>query len=758
VLALLDDLTDAQRDAVQHIDGPLLMLAGPGSGKTRVVTRRIAWMLAQGIAGQRILALTFTNKAADEMRARVEAVSPGHGVWLSTFHRFCARLLRKYAPLVGLHENFTIYDTDASGRLLRAAVAAADRISAPFTLDAIGNEISRAKSRLIDAESYTPDPTSDLQRAVAAIYPHYTRRLLASNAADFDDLLLHVATLLRDNAEVRQSLDERYSYVMIDEYQDTNFAQYAIARALSIDYPNLAVTGDPDQSIYGWRGASIRNILDFEKDFPGVRVIRLEQNYRSTKSILRVAAELIRHNVRRKEKGLFTENGAGAPVRLVMYATEREEAEDIAHRIAADLRAGACRAGDVAIFYRVNALSRAVELALREAGVPYQMINGLAFFQREEIRDMIAYLQLLDNPQDQIAFLRVINTPTRGIGKTTVGRLADYAMQRGISFLDAAVEAKRIDRMPKRAAAALAAFAAMFERLRAASHGPIEETLGLVLSESGYQQQLKDSGDEVDQQRLANIEELLTVARQFDERHGGRGPLDAFLEETCLVNDTDDWEQSVDRVTLMTLHASKGLEFPVVYLIACEENILPHERSRQNEAELEEERRLMFVGITRAKRQLQLSLARCRDFRGQRRFAIPSHFLMQLPRDEMELHMPGMTGMPATTMPHDEGDPCIDIEPPDVEPVFSRSEPVERAPLSFARLTTAAELINGGPGEPLSPEAFSQGMRVRHPEFGLGKIAAISGLADERTATVDFASSAGRQKIVLAHSPLRPLK
>ena len=749
---LLRDLTEAQREAVQQIEGPLLILAGPGSGKTRVITRRIAWLLEQGIAGPRILALTFTNKAADEMRSRVEELSPGHGVWLSTFHRFCARLLRKYAPLVGLHENFTIYDTDASAQMLRAAVAEARLDGAPFTLDALANEISRAKSGLVAAAEYRGQWGDAAQQAVAKVYPLYAQRLLRSNAVDFDDLLLHVATLLRDNPEVRASLDERFAYVMVDEYQDTNFAQYAIARALSADHPNLAVTGDPDQSIYGWRGANIRNILDFEKDFPGVRVIRLEQNYRSTKSILQVAAELIRHNVRRKEKGLFTENGSGTPVRLTMYTTERDEAENIAHEIADDIRTGRRRPRDIAVFYRVNALSRAVEVALHEAGMPYQMVNGLAFFQRKEIRDVLAYLQLLDNPQDQVAFLRVINTPARGIGKTTVERLVDFANRQGITLLETAGRVGEIKSIAKRSAGLVASFAAMFDRLAAAAHGAVEEVLGLVLSESGYQQQLEGSGDVVDQERLANIQELLTVARQFDERHGGYAPLEAFLEETCLVNDTDDWEQSADRVTLMTLHASKGLEFPVVYLIAVEDNILPHERCRNNQAELEEERRLMFVGITRAKERLNISLAKCRDFRGQRRYSVPSHFLMELPRDEMELHMPSMTPYVA---PATDG---IDIPPPDDEPVFVHAEPSAAPRLSCAGLTTAAELLNGGPSAPLSPEAFRQGMVVRHAEFGLGKIAALSGSGAERTATVDFASTAGRQKIALADGALRPVK
>ena len=640
-MIVLDGLTDAQREAVTHLDGPLLILAGPGSGKTRVVTHRVAWLLEQGIPGQQVLALTFTNKAADEMSRRIERLTGDPTVWVGTFHRFCARLLRKYAPLVGLQENYTIYDSDDSHQALRQALRRLKIDAERFTPDNIAKAISWAKNNLIAPHEYKPRLGHALGQVVEAAYPAYQSQLAQSNAADFDDLLFHVATMLRDNEEIRVSLDERYRFILVDEYQDTNLAQYAIARALSVDHPNLAVTGDPDQSIYGWRGANLNNILEFERDFPEVHVVRLEQNYRSTQRILRVAAELISHNIRRKEKGLFTDNGQGAPVRLVTYPTQKDEADEIAARIAAAIAAGR-RPSDFAIFYRVNALSRAFEFALRERGVPYQMVNGLEFFQRKEIKDILSYLHLLNNPQDGVALRRVINTPPRGIGKTTIDRLADYADRHGLPLLEAARQAGRIESIKARPAGLLAKFVALFDRLSAAVAGPIEEVLGLVLTETGYQKQLRESEDEDDQQRLANIEELLTVARDFDERRGEAGQLEAFLEETSLVNDTDAWETDSDRVTLMTLHASKGLEFPVVYLTAVEEGILPHERSREHPEQLEEERRLMFVGITRAQQELQLSTARYRDFRGQRKLTIPSSFLMELPRGEMDVDWAGV--------------------------------------------------------------------------------------------------------------------
>jgi DNA helicase II / ATP-dependent DNA helicase PcrA len=797
---MLSELTEAQREAVTHLEGPLLILAGPGSGKTRVVTHRVAWLLQQGIPGHQVLALTFTNKAADEMSRRIEQLTGDPSVWVGTFHRFCARLLRKYAQFVGLQENYTIYDTDDSVRALRQAIGRVKVDFDRFTPETLAKSISWAKNNLISPEEYKSRPGHALGEVVHKVYPAYQRQLTTSNAVDFDDLLFHVATVLRDNPEIRANLDERYRFILVDEYQDTNLAQYAIARALSIDHPNLAVTGDPDQSIYGWRGANLNNILEFERDFPEVHVVRLERNYRSTQRILRVAADLIAHNVRRKIKGLFTENGPGARVRLITYATQKDEAEGIAARIARDIQNGRRRARDFAIFYRINALSRSFEFALRDLGIPYQMVNGLEFFRRKEIKDILAYLHLLNNPQDAVAFLRVVNSPPRGIGKTTLDRLSDFAAKHGLSHLDAARYANRSQRkgteevggtklsimdnasrqpppspllreqllhsIGPRPAKMLNQFVQLFDRLAAAVGGPVEEILGLVLSETGYQKQLRESEDEDDQQRLANIEELLTVARDFDEHRGEAAQLEAFLEETCLVNDTDAWETEVDRVTLMTLHSSKGLEFPVVYLTAVEEGLLPHERSREHPDQLEEERRLMFVGITRARQELQISLSQYRDFRGQRKTSIPSSFLMELPRAEMEVESAYMTNRSVETWPdhQDWSEPVYedaDIHEPSVEE-FSPFQLGEGPGVRAARvlpLTTAAAMANGGkPLAALSPDAFRQGMWVLHPSYGLGQIAALSGSGVHRKATVDFRPPTGRKKFLLAEAPLQPVE
>ncbi|MDD4269472.1 MAG: 3'-5' exonuclease [Pirellulales bacterium] len=739
---LLEGLNPAQREAVSHIEGPLLILAGPGSGKTRVVTHRIAWLLEHGVAPARILALTFTNKAAEEMRSRVERLVPGHSVWVSTYHRFAARLLRRHAGLVGLEENYTIYDADMAGRALRRAIERARIDPAMFNLDQIRSRISWLKSQFTLPDDYEPRPGYPLGEVVRRVYPAYQALLAQSNAVDFDDLLLHAATILRDCPEIRRSLDERHQFVLVDEYQDTNRAQYIIARALSIDYPNLAVTGDPDQSIYGWRGAHVGNILEFENDYPQVRVVRLEQNYRSTKSILRAADELIARNLRRKKKRLFTENAPGPPVRLVIYGDQNAEARAIAERIAGEVASGRRRPRQFAVFYRINALSLPFERAFRELGVPYQLVQGMEFFQRKEIRDVLAYLQVIHNPRDDETLLRVINTPARGIGRTTIERLAEHGVANGLSLLDAARDRRAIGSLNKRAVGQVGKFVDLIDRLAALADAPMEEILGHVLTETGYKEQYANGEGEEDQQRLANIEELLTVAREFDERHAGEARLDEFLEETSLVGDTDDWEAESDRVTLMTLHASKGLEFPVVFLVAVEEGLLPHERAHDNADQVEEERRLMFVGITRAREELQISHAFQRDFRGQRKITIPSRFLMDLPRAEMEMvdrggQTPGGGDWPTA---------------PEPSPAATfRSRP-------SIRLTTAAELAGDAALPTVAPDEFTQDMIVRHNQFGLGRIAALSGSGATRTATVDFIAPPERRRFVLSKGELRPLK
>ncbi len=816
--AWLQTLTPAQREAATHIDGPLLILAGPGSGKTRVVSHRIAYLLRQGIPAEQILALTFTNKAADELRSRVDTLMPGERVWTSTFHRLCAKLLRRYAQHVGLDANFTIYDSGDSLRALKRVMIRNSERWERVTPDQVAKAISWAKNNLIRAEEYTPKSGNPLGAITAEIYPDYQAELAAANAVDFDDLLLHIATTLKDNTEIRKELDASYRYVMVDEYQDTNLAQYAIVRALCIDYPNLAVTGDPDQSIYGWRGANIKNILEFEQDYPKVRVVRLEQNYRSTQKILSVADALIQRNVRRKQKSLYTVNQPGQPVRYVVYNDERDEAESIVARIAGLVREGHRRPRDFAIFYRVNALSRAFEHALRDQGVPYQIVNGVEFYQRKEIKDVLGYLSLLNNPRDNEAFLRVVNTPARGIGKTTLARLDDFATSNGMTLLEAARHANKIPKLNARAVKRLRQFVELFESLERNVHEPVEEIVGYVLERTEYREMYAQSEAEEDQQRAANIDELLTAARQFDERHAGQDYLEGFLEHSSLVNDVDAWAEDADQVTLMTLHAAKGLEFPCVFIVALENGLIPHERSKDNRDFEEEERRLLFVGMTRAEEELQLSMARRRAFRGRTGMCVPSNFTLELPREEMDWDQPAFATGPldarprrstVETVPYNTNTGVLqtaaqlasqksseqgeenavqqgDFDQDTAEsnsPQAESSGPAEQRAASgllfdkeeapkFSEASKRGAARNSGQ-EPApwggsvpaaddqnlaSPEAYERGTVVTHPEYGLGKVIALSGSGIRRQATVAFASAAGERKFVLAQSNLVIIK
>ncbi len=773
---LLESLTEPQRDAVTHREGPLLVLAGPGSGKTRVITHRIAHLIEGGVPSSQILALTFTNKAADEMQRRVAELSPGSRVWLSTFHRFGAMLLRRYAEYVGLQPNFTIYDTSDARQTIKRVIEARDINTLNYSPDRLHETISAAKNKLITADKYEPRGGSMLSRVVAEVYPAYQARLLASSAVDFDDLLLHVAQLLYTSPEVRAELDERYRYVMVDEYQDTNRAQYVVLRALSTDHPNLAVTGDPDQSIYGWRGADLNNILEFEHDYPNVKIVRLERNYRSTKRILHVADQLIGHNIKRKKKELWTENGEGAAVRLVAYLDQDKEAADIAAQIREAMAEGKRKPSDFAIFYRVNALSRSLEKALRVVGVPYQMVRGQEFYARKEIKDVLAYCQLINNPRDDMAFERTINTPVRGIGRKTIERLTEYAYRHGIPMLEAARSAWDIEGFSKGTVAKIAAYVEIIDRITAVVHGDLEEVIGTVLEASGYRASLAGSDDEQDQNRLANIEELLTDARQVDEQNPGGGKLEEYLERSWLVNDTDNWDAQTDKATLMTLHAAKGLEFPVVFIVAVEDGVLPHERVGQHPDELEEERRLAFVGITRAKEELQLSYAVTRDFRGVRRRTIPSSFLMEMPRGDMEMlgsadAMNAVSFDPWDVPDDDEGDDSWDWQIEDVsvstQPAADASEREKPAlRVAAASIKTAAamsrEVEADNEGDVTAelprvlPDAFRQGMTVIHPEYGPGKVVALSGSGKNRRATIQFAT-VGEKKIILSHSMVRPV-
>ena len=737
---LLADLTPAQREAVTHVDGPLLVLAGAGSGKTRVITRRVAHMLGKGIGGGNILALTFTNKAAGEMRERIEALVPNSGVWVGTFHSLCARLLRSYAPLVGLDRGYTIYDQADRLRAVKGVMERLNLDEVGVTPEKVDAAISRAKNDMVPPEKLAAWGDNDhVSAIVARVYKAYQERLRESSAVDFDDLLVHMVTILREQKDVRRDLDARFRYVLVDEYQDTNLAQYAIVRALSTDRPNLCVTGDPDQSIYGWRGANLNNILEFENDYPGTKVVKLERNYRSTKNILRVADHLIRFNKRRKPKSLTTENPVGAPVELAIYGTEADEAHGVVAKIAELVRAGEYEYRDVAIFCRITALTRGFESALRAAKIPYQIVGGVSFYERMEIKDVLAYLSLLNNPKDDIAFARAVNVPPRGVGKTTMDKLAERARALGLPMLAMAREASAVPGLKDRPARALRDFAMLMDELAALRDHPAEVVIRKLLDLSGYHKHLAADAKDGGEDRLANVDELVSAAKQFDQEHPGLSVID-FVEEISLASAVDRWKDEAGAVTLMTLHAAKGLEFPVVFIVGLEQGLLPHSRASEDGAQLEEERRLLFVGITRARRELYLSHCRVREFRGQRTATIPSCFLGELPEE------------PMTVRDTSEFQPAAAFV--DRRPGPNRSP----AGAGGFRLTTAAALA-GGPGTTAGPEdlnAFRPGVSVLHPQYGLGRIVAVDGAGPNRKGRVAFAVG-GERTFVLAKAPLRPV-
>lgn len=629
-------LNQQQAQAVSIIEGPLMILAGPGSGKTRVITHRIAYMLQQGIPADRILALTFTNKAANELGHRIQRLVSGQFVWAGTFHRFCSRLLRQYGSFVGLSDNFSILDMDDATKLFSQAWDEAGIDDGFVSTSAVQAEISNAKNALIRAEEYRGRLGNPVGKVAEKVYPIYQKKMLQCNSVDFDDLLLWTAIILQENEELRERLDERFGYIMVDEYQDTNLAQYAIVRSLSNLYPNLAVTGDPDQSIYGWRGANIGNILGFERDYPQVQVVRLEQNYRSTQKILRVADRLIANNRLRKPKRLIATLEVGQPVRLKASPSPQDEALWIASEIKTLLAEGVWEPKDFAIFYRANWLSRNLEHELTSAGIPYQLVNGFEFYQRKEIKDLVAYLRLIVNPKNDVAFERVVNSPSRKIGKVTLDRLHELARNSQCSLLEACQAAMANPSSLGRAAASLQRFVAQIEKLQTVPWDLVRPVLEAVLEVTGYAKILEADQTEMSSERLGNIEELLSAADEFDKQHSVDGGLEAYLETAALVSDTDKFDGDVNHVKMMTMHAAKGLEFPCVYIVGVEEGILPHERSRKDEKDVEEERRLFFVGITRAQKELTLCHCDGRMRRGTFAMAPASSFLLEIAGADVE--------------------------------------------------------------------------------------------------------------------------
>ncbi len=760
----MDDLTIPQQAAVEHLHGPLLILAGPGSGKTRVVTRRIANLLAHGVPARQILAITFTNKAAAEMAERVQTLVPGTKVWISTFHRFCARLLRQYGQFVGLQSNYTILDTNDQKQAMRRVLDELDIDATSYSPDKILWRISSAKNDMQSPEQFQEKMQHSVgdhwQAVVAKVFPVYQRWLLQSNAVDFDDLLVHSANMLADNPELRESLGNRYRYILVDEYQDTNRAQYQLVAALASKHHNLCVTGDPDQSIYGWRGARIENILRFERDFPETEIIRLEQNFRSTKAILNSADALIVNNTQRKHKELFTEQVEGEPVQLLRFGDSTNEADGIAQKILALVQDEGMVWNDFAIFYRVNSLSRQLETALTRRRIPFQVAAGVAFYDRVEIRDLLAYLRLIENPYDQTAFLRIVNKPLRGLGKTSQNKLVAWATQHNVSLMEAASKADRIPKLSKKAILSFKAFERMIDGFSLAASGSVADLLSHVVEKSFYTLSWQGMQSEDAYERQANVDELINAARQYDEAAGDNRTLQGFLEQTALISDTDKIESSAGRVTLMTLHAAKGLEFPAVFVIGMEDGLIPHERSkRENDRrEFEEERRLLFVGMTRAKKRLFLTETRVRSLHGRLMPTIGSPFLNELICERVDFGTYGGDTAAAwkAVLGPDWDDENQEAPEEHAEPVIELTEsapPASPKPL----LMTGAALLGGDSSAPRLPIGFSIGQQVRHPRYGRGVVVDVGGFGIRRTVTVEFPDDKRRETFVASKAPLQPI-
>jgi DNA helicase-2/ATP-dependent DNA helicase PcrA len=735
---ILGPLNPAQREAVQVEGGPLLILAGPGSGKTRVIAHRIAYLVAErGVHPYRILAVTFTNKAAREMRDRVVALlgEPALSITMGTFHAVCARFLRVDGEKIGIGRGFGIYDEADQLALVRRAMTGLELDQKRFQPRAILSVISRAKSELAGPAAYAQGVRSYFEEVVSRVYERYQALLGECNALDFDDLLMRAVVLFRESEDVLRRYQERYLHVLIDEFQDTNVAQYVLARQLAGGHGNICVVGDPDQSIYSWRSADLRNILNFERDYPGARVVFLEQNYRSTQTILDSAHSVISVNPQRKEKKLWTEKGPGWPVMSYEAYDEEEEAALVTLEVRSLLSDGRYRAGDIAVMYRTNAQSRPLEEAFVQAGVRYRLVGGTRFYERREIKDVLAYLRLVQNPFDSVSLGRVINVPPRTIGQKTVDELTRWSSALRVppyAALQVVADQERSKRegLPvegqahpfgSRGTGALLAFLELLNELigEAPRRAP-SQLLTLALERTGYRRYLLEDIDD-GEERWENAQELVNVAAQYDDLEPASA-LPTFLEDVALVSDTDEYDEKADAVTFITLHAAKGLEFPVVFIVGMEEGILPHIRSYDDPAQMEEERRLCYVGITRCKERLYLLRAFRRHYMGLSAHNPASRFLKDIP--------PELVAAPATT-----------------EGGTGNQEPGTRG-------RRRALGPGSGPPVPQTEAAFAAGDHVRHAKFGEGVVVSCDVKGSDQEVTVVFKGEAGIKKLLLSFANL----
>ncbi|MCS4196939.1 ATP-dependent helicase [Salinibacter ruber] len=759
---ILDGLNDKQREAVTTTEGPVMIIAGPGSGKTRALTHRIAYLLAAGKAQPRdILALTFTNKAANEMQERVEALvgDDARGMWVGTFHSSFARLLRMEGDKIGYSEDFSIYDTADSKRLIRQQMKGRNLDTDVVKPRSVQRMISSAKNEMIDPQEYAELARGDQQEIVAEVYPAYERALKQANALDFDDLLLKPIELFEQHEDVLEKYQRRWQYVHIDEYQDTNQAQYVLARKLSGRHKNLCVVGDDAQSIYAFRGADITNILNFDNDYPDATTIRLERNYRSTENIIRLADSIIEENDDQIEKSLWTENAEGEYVALMEALSEKDEAQKIERRVRdLHLRDG-MEYGDFAVLYRTNAQSRAIEEALRKENVPYRVIGGTSFYERKEIKDVLAYLKLLVNPNDTASLQRVINYPTRGIGDKTQERLQRYAQQHSLSLWQAVERVEEIETLGTRAERAVGKFRRLIARYASkAGTGsvPADELARDLIQDAGLLSELRKEHTRENLQRWENVQELISALAEYVESTED-ATISTFLQEVALMTDQDEAEEGDDKVTLMTLHAAKGTEFPVVFVAGLEEGLFPLEQATQEKAELEEERRLFYVGVTRAEERLYLSWARSRYRYGEQTSNTRSRFLEEVDSDVVRTEAGGELEQQTDRFSAEEG-PSADYD--EMDPHYYRQDLSGDggATGSSDGLRRIESTDGGGGRRVVYDEGHGEivpGAQVEHQKFGRGKVQSLEGEGDKATAVVFFGSDVGNKKLKLKYANLR---
>ena len=735
-------LNPQQAEAVINTEGPMLIMAGAGSGKTKVLTCRVANLLQKGVRPYRILAITFTIKAAAEMRERVNNMSgpAAKDVWLFTFHAFCARFLRmEIDKLPGYGGNFAIYDTADSQNLIKQILKEMNLDDKRFQPSGILSRISNAKNALQDAAAFARQAGDFYEQKVADIYSRYEQKLQLNNALDFDDLLMLSIKLLQENKEVREKYQDRFDYLLVDEYQDTNHAQYLLTKFLAAKHRNICVVGDADQSIYGWRGADIQNILDFEKDYPDAKVIKLEQNYRSTQIILDAANAVIENNTGRKPKNLWTENKSGADIIYFQAVDERDEARFVIEQLQNLQRTENKKLGDMAILYRTNTQSRIFEEMLIKSGISYNMVGGLKFYERKEIKDIIAYLRVIFNPADSLSLLRIINVPKRGIGDASLAKIQAYAAANNVSLFEAVSNAAAIDGLSSRFVSKLDDLAGIiFELMNLANEAPVEDLIDRVLRDTGYLEELENERTPQAQSRIDNLHELISVAQEFAASEEENN-LENFLAHVALVSDIDDTELGEDAITLMTLHSSKGLEFPVVFLVGMEEGLFPHARTLMDETEIEEERRLCYVGITRAKEKLFLSSTKMRTIYGNTVTYPPSRFLQEIPARLVK------------TIKRQERFSALENFKQVSEKYSARPQKPASTfnPHSFMPQKPAAAA--GGTGT-----RFNTGDRVSHSKWGEGMVVSVKDSPDGQEVKVAFAG-AGVRSLLTKYAVLKKL-